>query len=328
MLGPMGEAIRRRRRDDAGEATPRGRGPVVTLLAVAGLLAVGLLVGRTGLFGLFDLPDWLDGGRSDPAPRGDVIYEGQRAHTASEDFLVDIGDGEATVAVKAKQNHDKHGWWINGDFQSTNGTSSVSDPDDGDEPAMLLVAIDYCADGTITTIEPVDDEGDRAIRFEMGRLYVCDTTLEHTTANDAAFRQDDTPADFHGHFVSFVASAAETVAAAAACPTDELDRFRTAEYTDYVRAQLAERFGLPVADVEVVVGTVGESDDETRTALEERLHSFTSLRHPDQPDETYEALSIQYLSGDGTAVDDACYRDPGATDLDDLGTVAAPDPED
>jgi len=326
MPGPMGEALRRRRRRRDAQGSG-GRGPLVTLLAVVGLLAVALLVGRTGLFGLFDMPDWLDGGRSDPAPRGDVIYEGQRAHTASEDFLIDIGDGEATVAVKAKQNHDKHGWWINGDFQSTNGTSSVRDPEASDEPAMLLVAVDYCADGTITTIESVDDETDRAVRFEMGRLYVCDTTLEHTAHNDAAFHQDDTPPDFHGRFVSFVAGASEAVAAAAACPTDELDRFRTSEYTDHVQAQLAERFGLPPDDVEVVVGTIGESDDDTRAALEDRLHSFTSLRHPDEPDETYEALSIQYLSGDGTAVEDACYRDPGGTDLDELGDVGAPDPD-
>jgi hypothetical protein len=322
----MGEALRRRRRrSDARGA--RGRGPLVTLLAVAGLLAVGLVVGRTGLFGLFDMPDWLDGGRSDPAPRGEVTYEGQRARTASDEFLIDIGDGEATVSIKAKQNHDKSGWLIDGDFQSTNGTSSVSDPEDGDVPASLQVAVDYCADGTITTIEPVDDEAGRAIRFEMGELFVCDTTLEHGAANDAAFRQDDTPADFHGRFVSFVSGAAEAVAAAAACPTDELDRYRSDEFVEHVRTQLAEQFGLPEADVEVEAGTVGASDDETRAALQERLDSFTGLRHPDEPDVTYEALSIQYLSGDGTAVEDACYRDPGGTDLDELGDVGAPDPD-
>jgi hypothetical protein len=33
-----------------------------------------------------------------------VIYEGQEAKAASENFLVDIGDGEAMVAVQAKQN--------------------------------------------------------------------------------------------------------------------------------------------------------------------------------------------------------------------------------
>src|SRR5690606_23553657 len=142
-------------------------------------------------------------------------------------LLVDIGDGEAIVSIKAKQNHDSHGWWINGDFQSTNGTSSVSDPGDGSAPARLVVAVDYCADGLVTT-DVTGDGGDNeggepmvtAVRFDMGELYVCDTSLEHTQTNDAAFRQDDTPRDFHGAFVSFVARAAEATAAAAACPTE------------------------------------------------------------------------------------------------------------
>lgn len=328
MPGPMGAArLWARRRRDAGGTAPSRRSPLLAVVAVAALLAVGLVVGRTSMFGMLDLPDWLDGGRSDPAPRGDVIYEGQQARTASEEFLVDIGDGEAVVAVKAKQDHDMHGWWINGDFQSTNGTSSVSDPDDGDRPAPLRVTVDYCASGIITAIEPVEEDRIGAVRFEMGELFVCDATLEHTAANDAAFRQDDTPRDFHGRFVSFVARAAETAAVAAACPTDQLDRYRTTEYIELVRTQLAERFALPEADVEVVAGTVGATDDETRETLDERLRSFTSLRDPDDPDVAYEALSIQYLSGDGSAVVDSCYRDPGAVDLDDIGAVAAPDPD-
>jgi hypothetical protein len=317
--------LRPRPRRDAAQAGGR-RGTAATVLAVGALIVAGAVVGRTGLFGLLDLPDWMDGGRSDPAPRGDVIYEGQRAESASEEFLVDIGDGQAVVSVRAKQNHDKSGWLIDGDFQSTNGTSSVSDPEDGGQPATLLVAVDYCASGTITTIEPADEDEGRAIRFDMGELFVCDTTLEHTAENDAAFHQDDTPAEFHGRFVSFVSGAAEAVAAASACPTDELDRFRTAEFTEHVRARLTERFDLSESRVEVVAATVGASDEDTRAALADRLDSFTSLRHPDDPDARYEALSIQYLSGDGTAVEDACYREPGAAPLDDLDTVAAPDP--
>jgi hypothetical protein len=82
-----------------------------------------------------------------------VIYEGREAKAASENFLVDIGDGEAMVAVQAKQNWDRSGWIIDGDFQSTNGTSSVADQQDGDRPARLAVKVDYCADGTITTTE-------------------------------------------------------------------------------------------------------------------------------------------------------------------------------
>ena len=49
-----------------------------------------------------------------------------------ERFLIDVGDGEAVVSVKAKQNWDRHGWLVNGDFQSTNGTSSVADQSVGD----------------------------------------------------------------------------------------------------------------------------------------------------------------------------------------------------
>src|SRR5262245_17954084 len=145
-------------------------------VAVVVVALAGALVAR------FDLPGWFEGGRSDPAPHGDVIYRGQRATSASERFLVDIGDGEATVAVKAKQNHDKSGWLVNGDFQSTNGTSSVADPHDPGVPAKLRVAIDYCADGTVS-VGPGRNGAARSITFAMGRLYVCHPTLEHTPAS-------------------------------------------------------------------------------------------------------------------------------------------------
>ena len=148
-----------------------------------------------------------------------MIYEGQEARTASERFLIDVGDGEAVVSVMAKQNHDKSGWLINGDFQSTNGTSSVADPSDRGTPAKLRVAVDYCASGVISTERDGDD---RTVTFDMGELFVCDTTLEHTADNDAAFQQDDTPTDFHGDFVSFVAGAVEA-AAAPPCPADQLN---------------------------------------------------------------------------------------------------------
>lgn len=319
------------RQGDADGSRADRNGRVVRAFGVIGLAAVALALLKGELI---DLPDWLDGGRSDPAPRGDIVYEGQDARTASENFLIDVGDGEAVVAVKAKQDHDRSGWLIDGDFQSTNGTSSVADPDDRDVPARLQVAVDYCAEGLITTVTAESDgEADgrppiTAVRFDMGDLYVCDTTLEHTSANDAAFKQDDTPNDFHGAFVSFVARAAETTAAAAACPNDELAEFRTADYTRFVRAQLADRFGLAEADVEVVAGRAGRSDGETRDELRSRLESFASLRDPDDPSVTYEALSIQYLAGDGEAVTDACYRDPGARELDDLDSIDAPEPGD
>jgi hypothetical protein len=289
------------------------------LFALVGVLVV--LVAAARLADWFDLPGWLDGGRSDPAPRGDVIYEGQEARTASERFLIDVGDGEAVVSVMAKQNHDKSGWLINGDFQSTNGTSSVADPSDRGTPAKLRVAVDYCASGVITTERDGDD---RTVTFDMGELFVCDTTLEHTAGNDAAFQQDDTPTDFHGDFVSFVAGAVEAAAAASPCPADQLEQFRTRDFTAYVTEQLVDQLGVPAADIDVVAPTLGTSDEDTRAALDERLTSFLERRDPENPDRTYEALSIQYLSGDGTAVEDSCYRDPGATELDDINDVALP----
>ena len=75
----------------------------------------------------------------------------------------------------------------------------------------------------------------------------------------------------------------------------------------------------------MVAPTPGASDEETRAALDERLESFLERRDPDDPDRTYEALSIQYLSGEGTAVEDSCYRDPGATELDDINDVGPPE---
>lgn len=299
----------------------------MVLAGVGALALVGLFTGG----GLFDvvLPDWFDGGESDPAPRGQVIYEGQTARSASERFLVDIGNGEAVVSVKAKQNHDTPGNIFSGDFQPTNGTSSVADPNDGDLPATLRVKVDYCAEGVITTEvapDPETDEMQRSITFDMGELFVCNATLEHTVANDSAFKQDDTPNDFHGRFVSFVANAAETTAAAAACPTEELERFADQDIVDYMEEQLAERFDVPRGRVEVVPGRPGESDRETRRELRDRLESYANRRDPDHPRRRFEALTIEYLSTEAEAVADSCYRDPGETELDTLEDVEAPRP--
>jgi hypothetical protein len=303
------------------------RGGAITLLAVVGGIVALLLIGRSGLLG-FDLPDWFDGGESDKAPQGEVLYEGQKAEAASERFLIDIGDGEAIVAIQAKQDHDKPGWWLNGDFQSTNGTSSVADPDNRDVPARLRVSMDYCAEGTITS-EPGQDEGDPAkVTFDLGEVFVCGSTLEHTPENDAAFKQDDTPTRFHGDFVSFVSGAAETSAAAAACPTEELERFSTSEYRDYVRTKLADQLGIEESQVEVTAGEIGRSDDETRAELSDELESYANRRDPDHPDREYEALTIQYLGTDGSAVEDSCWRTPGGQDLDNLSDVDAPRPDD
>jgi hypothetical protein len=304
----------------------RSRGRLVTALAAIGALAVVLFFMNQGLIDI-DFPNWFGGGKSDPTPRGAVIYEGQTARSASERFLVDIGNGEAVVSVHAQQNHDTPGNIFSGDFQSTNGTSSVADPDDGDVPATLTVRVDYCAAGVITTEQaPDSDSGEptSTITFDMDELFVCNTTLEHTVANDAAFKQDDTPNDFHGRFVNFVAGAVETVAAAAACPGEELERFAQDDLVSFMEEQLAEQFGVPQGQVEVVPGTPGTTDEDTRRELRDRLESYANRRDPEHPSRTFEALSIEYLSGDAEAVEDSCYRDPGARELDTLDEVEPP----
>jgi hypothetical protein len=315
------------RGDDVKVVIQQGR--FRTFLLIVGAFVLLMVVSGMGIVDIPGVPDWFGGGEDDQAARGSVFYEGQEAKTASEEFLIDIGDGEAYISVKAKQDHDKSGNIFNGDFQSTNGTSSVADPDDRDQPARLVVKTDYCAEGTITTTESPDEEtGDveTSIQFDMGSLYVCDATLEHTAANDAAFKQDDTPTQFHGDFVSFVAGAVETTAAAAACPTDELEQFTDPELLTYVQEQLGERFNVPAGNVEVVAGQIGETSSDTRRELRDRLESYANKQDPDDPDRTFEALSINYLSGDGEAVADSCYKDPGGTELSNLDSVDAPDP--
>jgi hypothetical protein len=318
-------------RDDRGQLRQEGvgRSRFVTLLAVIGALVVASMLINRSLFDLPGIPDWFGGGESDPAPRGTVEYKGQQATAASEDFLVDIGDGEATISVRARQKWDTPGGVFSGDFVSTNGTSSVADPEDRDKPAALKVKVDYCADGLITSYDAVDpDEGEpaRQIRFEMGDLWVCNTTLEHTRQNDAAFRQSDTPNIFHGEFVSFVARATEWTAAAAECPAEELAEFQSDEALDHIRSQLAGQYGLPESAVEVVEGKPGQTDERTQRSLRNRLESYANAEDPDNPSKSFEALDIQYLSGDGEAVADSCYKDPGRRSLDDLSSVEAPKP--
>jgi hypothetical protein len=313
--------------DDVNVVIRQGR--FRTVLLFLGAVVLLMVFSGMGLVDIPGVPDWFGGGSDDPTARGSVFYEGQEARSASEEFLIDIGDGEAFISVKAKQNHDTPGNIFSGDFQSTNGTSSVADPDDRDVPARLAVKTDYCAEGTITTTEAPDGETgtvETSIQFDMGRLFVCDATLEHTTANDSSFKQDDTPTTFHGRFVSFVAGAVETTAAAAACPTDELERFTDPELLGYVQERLGERFNVPSENVEVVPGEIGTTSTATKRELTERLESYANRRDPDDPDRTYEALSINYLSGDGEAVADSCYKDPGGTDLSNLNSVDAPDP--
>ena len=187
------------------------------------------------------------------------------------------------------------------------------------------MAVDYCASGTITATE---GGGRRAHRstFDMGELFVCDTTLEHTAENDAAFQQDDTPTDFHGDFVSFVSGAAEAAAAAVACPADQLEQFRTPDFTALRDASgWPTSSACPAADIDVVAPTMGASDEDTRAALDERLDSFLERRDPDDPDHDLRGAVDPVPERRGHGGEDSCYRDPGATELDDINDVGLPE---
>ena len=180
------------------------------------------------------------------------------------------------------------------------------------------VAVDYCASGVITTERDGDD---RTVTFDMGELFVCDTTLEHTAGNDAAFQQDDTPRTSTA--TSSASWRASTAAAAPPCPADQLEQFRTgtspptspsSSWTSWASRRRHRRRGThPGRQRRGHPGRAGRAPDQLPGAT-----------GPREPGPTYEALSIQYLSGDGTAVEDSCYRDPGATELDDINDVALP----
>lgn len=284
----------------------------------AGSLAFGALKA-----GIWPQIDWFDGGKSDVAPRGDSFYEGQEVQTVSNDFVYEIGRGRAVVAVEAKQNHDKAGGFFNGDWQSTNGTSFVSDPDDHDRPAKLEVEMRYCADGQITQTTISDSKGEvqRSATFDVGDIFVCDAILRHTESNDAAFRQDDTPTDFHGRFVNFVADAVETQAQAAPCPTQELDQFRSAEYNTHAKEIIADKLGLNPEEVTVKSGQITKSDSQTISKLEQKLNSFAHFQNPDNPDEILSDFSFGYLLGSGQSLKDACYTEISQTDIDTINNL-------
>jgi len=294
----------------------RGGSTVRTVGLVAfGLLGIAVVVDRLGII-KFNFPD---GGKSAPAPTGTVIYEGQTARTAVEDFMFKVGNGEATVSVKAKQNWDKPGTWLNGDFQSTNGTAFVDDPTDGSKPAALKVSVDYCSTGTISKTFVKDSQTGQetldSVTMDMGDLVVCDSHLLHTPDNDASFTQDDTPDWFQGDFDSFIAHAVETDVKAAPCPTDELNKYLTPEVVTYDQNLLAAKFRLAFNKVKVNLGKIGKTSPETQELLRVELNDFANKKDPYNPDKTYEALDIEYLNGNKQAITDSCYKNAGGLDL-------------
>jgi len=94
-----------------------------------------------------------------------------------------------------------------------------------------------------------------------------------------------------------------------------------------VHERLGERFNVPAENVEVVPGEIGTTSSTTKRELTDRLESYANKQDPDNPDRTFEALTINFLSGEGDAVQDSCYKDPGGTELSNLNSVDAPDPK-
>jgi hypothetical protein len=309
------------------EKNSERRMPAFVYKAGAIVAVAGLAIGAAKLDMLPQI-DWFDGGKSDPAPKGDVFYEGQTAETASAELMFEIGRGEAIVAAKAKQNWDTPGGIFSGDFQSTNGTSFVRDPDDHGEPAKLTVEMRYCANGIIqteTTKNAESGASETTATFELGDIFVCDAILRHSEENDAAFAQDDTPANFHGRFVNFVSGAVETMAKAAPCPIDELDAYTSPQFNLHLQQLVATDLGIPASKVTVRKGTIGTSDDQTKRLLQQDLDSYANYEDPDDPSEILQDFDFQYLSGGGKPVSDSCYNNIDQIGLEELENIRMDD---
>lgn len=273
------------------------------------------------------LGDLFGGGKSDESAKGEVIYEGQTAKSASERFMIEVGRGEAIVSVKAKQNWDTPGGPLSGDIQSTNGTSSVRDPENNDTPAKLALDVRYCSTGYVE-VETEETEAGHSkttkVTVHLDDLVVCDVVLPMNERNAGAFHQDDTPDEFNREFVGFVAGAVEVAGKAAPCPTDQLAAYQTKEFNQHLREEMAKSMGVPVDIVEVEPGEVGESPQDVKDQLKKELDSYANKVDPDDPSKTFQGLDMTYLHGGGAAVDDACYVDAGAKPLEELSQF---DPE-
>ncbi len=268
----------------------------------------------------------LKGGHSDPGASGMVNYEGQAAEHYYTRITVPIGDGVAKVQEKGKRDWDRPGGLLQWppDAVPTNGTSQVRDSKHGDRPATLDVTMTYCADGIFDKQTfPNKDTGvaDYKYVFNMGKIVVCDSKLLHTKHNDAQFNQHNTPATFNGKFVSFMSQAAETTAAAAPCPTEELEKYTTPKYLRAKAQTIAAQLGEPVADVTVTAGAIGKSTPAEKAKLRSQLNNLTQLR--DSNGKKIARLDVNFISGQNTAVKDACFAPIPKEKLSDIKDVAS-----
>ena len=298
------------------------------LLFFGGALTVGI-IGLSNVPGIHlpklpKLPNPLDNGHDgDDNAQGTYRVEGQTPRTATDTFVVRIGDGTATVSIKAHQNWDKPGHLFDGDFQSTNGTASVRDPDDHGSPASIEVGVEYCATGVLSRTSQVDDSGNTAdsasdkVTFDMGRLYVCDVEWLPTAKNEAAFDQDDTPNSFQGSFNQRIKGAAIATVKATDCPKSLVDEYTKPDYLKFAAKALAEQQGVPVENVTVLPGEQGTTSQEDQQSLRAALDEF--VKNDD--------LDIDAFSGNGKAIVDSCYIDPGTVPLDSLANLPIQDPD-
>lgn len=270
-----------------------------------------------------DLPNPFDNGHDgDEVAHGSIRVEGQTPLTATDSLVIKVGEGEATVSIKAHQNWDRPGNVTDGDFQSTNGTASVRDPDQHDQPAELTIGVEYCAEGAITRTVSRDESGEQGppegdqVVLDMGSLFVCDAEWMPTEENEAAFGQDDTPADFQGQFEEVVKEAALAAVAASECPERLVESYTSQDFLDFVARALAERDGIPIDNVQIVPGHQGTTDAATQDDLRGTLDRFA--RNDD--------LRIDAFSGAGTAIEDSCFIDTRGEPLGSLDDIASPDP--
>jgi len=313
-------ALKRFSPGEAGFSTLRS---VFGVAATVILVVVGLTaLDRVGV----DLPDvpnpFDDGQDGDNEASGSIRVEGQTPLTATDTLVVKIGEGVATVSIKAHQDWDRPGNFTDGDFQSTNGTASVRDPEDRDQPAAITVQVEYCAEATATRATQPDTDGATGppstdeITFDMGSLFVCDVEWLPTAENEAAFAQDDTPDDFQGRFEELIKGTAAAAVAASECPDSLVENYTSDQFRDFLAQSLADREDVPVANVTVTPGRPGTTSEATQRELTESLRDFT------QDDD----LDIDAFSGNGTAVEDSCFVDTTGAPLDSLGEMTVPDP--
>ena len=152
------------------------------------------------------------------------------------------------------------GWLINGDFQSTNGTSSVADPADGDCPGQAARDRRLLRRRPMITTEPPRTAvAILALEFDMGDAV----RLRHDAGAHGGQRLR-LPAGRHAgrlprRLRELRVRAAEATAAASACPADRARPRSARQYRDLRRDRAARRPArpAPAEDVEVRVGRVG-----------------------------------------------------------------------